>query len=71
MSVPLNFISAFNPLDHEPIQKRTSARSMIKFWFPPDLRQIIEYQANFYPKRCGFFYISIRNTKTKQTLKSD
>ena len=49
---------SFNPLDHEPIQKRTSAFSMIKFWFPPDLRQIIEYQANFYPKRLGFFYIS-------------
>ena len=71
MSVPLNFISAFNPFDHEPIQKRTSARRMIKFWFPPDLRQIIEYQANIYPKRSMLFYISIRNTKTKQTLKSD
>ena len=70
MSFPIKSISGSNPSDHEPIQKRTSSRN-IKFWFSPDLRQIIEYQAIFCSKRFRFFCNSVRNIKTKQTPKSD
>ena len=71
MSFPLNFISGWNTSDHEPIQKTSSSRYLIKFWFSPDLRQIIEYQAIFYPQRFLFFAIPLGIQKQKQTPKSD
>ena len=71
MSFPLNFISGWDTSDHEPIQNKTSSRYLIKFWFSPDLQQIIEYQAIFNQKRFRFFCNSIRNTKTKQPAKSN
>lgn len=71
MSFLLEFVFGWNTSDYEPIQKRTSSRYLIKFWLYPDLGQIIEYQAIFYPKRFLFFCSSIGNAKTKHTPKSD